>query len=271
MLIGFNLEGDKFSLEYAKKRLKLLNRVCDFLEVPVYRFIDEISLKIRSEPLRKFLDLTSSYNFKFTAHARDNLWFERDKLKEIELTIEVARLIGAKKVVFHPRFLDEVPPNLESDVRICVENPRTLNSLTVFKLVKSLGYGFVLDIPHHFLFFADHKLDIKEAYAVLKDFDPDHLHLSNTFLREEKTLEAVIYVLKGQPKKAFKKLIGDFHLPLWYGDIDYRKVLRNLKLPDTLLLEINSTNYELLGLKVERSYRKEVIYLKYLLAKLKKL
>ncbi len=278
ILFGFDVEGTKFSKEYVEEKFEILQGKVKLLEIPVYRFFSS-PLEINRELLQWFLDLSQSYSFEFTAHAEDRLSFilpyppdEREK-KRAELEMGLAEKIGAKKIVFH-QLVEKGIPLLEShenfNVRLTLENTSNVNPFVVQQTARKLGLGFTLDVSHTFLYAAEHEME-DEVYDWFKRFDPEHLHISNTYYEAPSLIESVLFLLKGDPASAFTKLRGDFHLPLNYGHIDFKLVFKDLKIPRTIIMEINTTNYEMLmrsaGKKhsIERGYEEDVKFLRSIL------
>ena len=268
MLFGFDIEGSRFSLEYVENKLSILENLVSLLEVPVYVFIKDG--KINQELLKKFLEITSSYKFKFTAHADDELsfispihkpWSE----KLIEKNITVAEKINALKINFHQFYYHGKAPQINSSIRILIENnpktdPRKINSL-----VEENEIGFTLDIPHMFLYYAEKGISPDKCYSLLKELFPEHLHISNTYFKHNSLIDSIFYLLKMDFSSAFVKLRGDFHLPLFTGHISYKKVFAKLKIPETVILEISTRNYELIiseknGNGMEKGYKEDVKY-----------
>ncbi len=277
-LYGFDIEGSKFSKEYVERKFEVLNKKVNILEVPVYRFIKPPD-KIDNQLLNWFIDLASSYDLRFTAHADDNINFvvdyevdEKDK-ERVMAQIKVAEKIDAMKIVFHQKIDEGDPVFKDPDklpVRITIENVPSTSPFRVQEIAQKYGFGFTLDIPHMFLYGVNIGKE-KEVYEWIKHLEPDHLHISNTYFRQSSLTTSLVSLLKGDLMSAFVKLRGDFHLPLTTGHINYRKVFERLKVPDTIIMEISTTNYEMLmkslrrKSKVEKGYEEDIRYLKKLL------
>ncbi len=281
MYYGFDVEGPKFSLEYVKKKFDYLYGRVNLMEIPTYVFIKRN--KIDRELLKYFIDLASSYSFKFTAHADDFLnvvapfqLFSHEK-KRIRLNIRIAEKIGAMKIVFHQRYSDgEIDPKIlrriyESDVIFTLENVREINPFEVKQTVEKYDFGMTLDIAHMCLYYMDNGISLEKCYSDIKKFSPAHLHIGNTYLNAGSFLESLWHLIKGDLSGAFTSLRGDYHLPLRYGHINFRKVFRELNIPDTIIMEISSSNYSLLmksfgkKSKIERGYDDDIRMLKELL------
>ena len=278
---GFDIEGRRFSLEYIKRRFEHLHKKVDLFEIPVYRFISGTT--VNEELLKEFMELAASYDFKFTAHASDDLelttGFKPDEyyVKRVRANLDVAERIGAEKIVFHHRTKQGNPINVESNVFLCIENTSEIDPFLTERVAKENRFGFVLDIPHLFLYYAFNKLNLKDCYNAVAELVPDHLHISNTYFEEESILTSLIYLLRGDINSVFVKLIGDFHLPLHTGHINYTRIFKKLRVPETVIMEISSRNYKLLmkgWLKMskksedeleKRGYLEDVKYLKRLL------
>ncbi len=287
MLYGFDVEGPKFSLEYVKEKFDYLNKKANLMEIPVYVFIKRN--KIDSELLKYFLDLSSSYDFKFTAHADDFLnvyapfkLFSHEKKRAL-LNIKIAEKIGAKKIVFHQKHPEgEIDQKIlrriyETNVVVTFENTREINPFYVKQTTEKYDIGMTLDISHMFLYYVDNGLKISNAYSDIKYFEPEHLHIGNTYLGTGNILDSFWHIFKGDFSAAFTNLRGDYHLPLRYGHIDFRKVFRNLKIPETIIMEISTTNYSLLMKtigkkdKIEKGYEDDIKMLKSLIKMKEKL
>ncbi len=278
---GFDIEARQFSMEYIRKRFEYLDKKVDLLEIPVYKFAAHG--KVDAQLLKEFLDISASYNFHFTAHASDDLElitaFEPDDhyIKRVKINIEIAERIGAEKIVFHHKTRQGVPLKPESNILLCIENGSELDPFLTEMMARENGYGFVLDIPHMFLHYVFNKKPEKDCYDDIPKLVADHLHISNTYFKQESLLDSVIYLLKGDINSAFVRLIGDFHLPLTTGHIDYWRVFKKFKVPETVIMEISSRNYELLKSStflpkkssedlVKKGYLEDVRYFKKLLA-----
>jgi sugar phosphate isomerase/epimerase len=274
MLFGFDIEGAKFSMEYVKAKFEYLHKKVELLEVPVYVFIRRT--QINEKLLKEFLDIPACYDFKFTAHADNGLEIvtpyelSEYEIKKLQANIDVAEKINALKIVFHQWLPEGKLANVKSSIPICLENISSMHPRVVEKLARDNEVGFTLDIPHMFLYFVNNKLDIRKCYEDIAKLEPDHLHISNTYFKQSSFVDSMIYLLKGDFASAFVRLVGDFHLPLPIGHINYKKVFRHLKLPETVIMEICTTNYELLirsfrkG-KVEKGYDEDIRYFKKLL------
>jgi sugar phosphate isomerase/epimerase len=280
MLYGFDIEDTRFSIEYVKEKFEILYKKVNLFEVPVHVFIKD-KTNIDNVLLNQFLDITSSYNFKFTAHAahepdiiKSNQNNNND-IKEIEANLKVAEKINALKITFHQNILEGHVIKLNTPVEVCIENLQRQDPITVQSLAKSNNLGFTLDIPHMFLYHAYNNLGFKRCYEILKYLEPDHLHISNTYFKSGIFFDTIIHLIKGDFKSAFMKSVADFHLPLFTGHIDYKKVFKQLRLPDTVIMEICSINYELFmrstGSSVKNGYIKDVEYFKKLCKKIKKI
>ncbi len=274
---GFDIEGSKFSLEYVKQKFECLQKKVNLFEVPVYAFIK--NFKIDKFLLKEFIDLSTSFDFKFTAHAEDSLEFfvsdpkSKYEVKKIRLNLKVAELIEAEKLVVHQKFLGGVPiinKKKKYEPLIVVENTPSLNPLHLYQYCQYYNVGFTLDIPHAFLYYAE-KNEFSLPYKELPKITPDHLHVSNTYFKTPSMLDYVKCILKGDFASAFVKLRGDFHLPLPYGHIDYKKLFLKLKIPNTIIMEISTSNYLLLmrgktlEVKISKGYNEDIKYLKKLL------
>jgi sugar phosphate isomerase/epimerase len=132
-----------------------------------------------------------------------------------------------------------------------------------------------------FLHYIFNKKSLKDCYNAIPELVPDHLHISNTYFKQESLLASLMYLLRGDTSSAFVKLIGDFHLPLYIGHINYNRIFRKLKVPETVIMEISSRNYELLMRRklnrrksseelVKKGYLGDVRYFKKLLKTKKK-
>jgi sugar phosphate isomerase/epimerase len=193
-------------------------------------------------------------------------------ITRIQLNIDVAEKIDAAKIVFHQRGVSGVFPRIEASIDICVENTSELNPFMAEELARTNDLCFTLDVPHMFLYYVQNDESTRRCYEDISRLTPDHLHISNTYFEQGSLLGSIIHLLKGDTSSAFVRLVGDFHLPLHTGHINYRKVFRKLKLPGTIIMEISSTNYELLmrsGLKrknpedvIKRGYREDINYFK---------
>ncbi len=282
LLFGFDLEGRLFSLEYAKKRFEYLHKKVDLLEVPVYKFIRY--REIDTQLLREFIDLASSYDFKFTAHAEDSIElmpaFTPDEyyVKKIQLNLDVAEKIDAIKIVFHQRGMNGVLPKMSSSLDICLENTPELDPFKAEELARENDLHFTLDVPHMFLHYVHTNKDVRNCYEDLSRLRPDHLHISNTYFEHGSVLSSIFHLLRGDISSAFVKLVGDFHLPLHTGHINYKKVFRKLRLPNTVIMEISTPNYELLmrsGRRhrskidvIKRGYEEDIRYFKKLVKRI---
>ena len=272
MLYGFDIEDTRFSLDYVREKFEMLSKKVTLFEVPVHVFIKE-GTSIDKELLDKFLDIASSYNFKFTAHAAHEpeiITRDSHRIKEIKTNIEVAEKINALKITFHQHASEGEAIKLNTSVKICIENLQHLDPITVQTLAKSNGLGFTLDVPHAFLYHARNRLGFKRCYDVLKYLEPDHLHVSNTYFKCGMFFDTIVHLLKGDAKSAFMKSVGDFHLPLFTGHIDYRKVFSSIKFPDTVIMEICSVNYELFtrSKSAREGYLRDVEYFEKLVQKI---
>ncbi len=274
---GFDVEGSKFSMDYVKQKFECLHKKVNLLEIPVYVFIK--NFKIDKELLKEFLDFSQSFDFKFTAHAEDSLEFfvsdpkSKYEVKKMNLNLKVAESIEAIKLVVHQKFLGGKPiieKKRRQGPEIVVENTPSLNPVHLYQYCQYYNVGFTLDVPHAFLYYAE-KNEFALPYEELPNIKADHLHLSNTYFKTPSMLEYARCILKGDFRSAFVKLRGDFHLPLPYGHIDYKKLFPKLKIPDTIIMEISTSNYLLMmrgknpEAKITKGYSEDIKYLKKLL------
>lgn len=279
MLFGFDIEGARFSLDYVKEKFNILENIVTLLEVPVYVFIK--NGKINTALLKGFLDISSSYNFKFTAHADDSLSFISPLHKPwtkklIQINIKVAEKIGALKINFHQFYYSGKPVKVITSIPVTIENNTKTDPLKIEALAKENGIGFTLDIPHMFIYYAEKNMSLENCYLLLKEFSPEHLHISNTYFKHNSLIDSIFYLVRRDFSSAFVKLRGDFHLPLFTGHINYHKVFKLLKIPETVIMEISTKNYELIldsrnENGVEKGYKEDVKYFLKLLKERRKL
>lgn len=264
--VGFNSgsnDGELMSLEADLKRLADMGVDCVELALTSIDLI--AGGRIIPERLERLVALTSQFDFRYTVHGLvSSNFMDPDtlphQLAAAKALVEVCDRIDARILVQHGGCLraDQWHQRAEADVRerealtelgefcrpygvrIAFENIFTTEPgqyrqtpAEVAETVKAVNHPNVvalIDFSHAYLEATLKGLDFREEIAAMAPVT-GHLHVHDSF---------------GRPQAFYKPFfvqentamgIGDLHMPLGWGDIDWDGIFADLTfLPDTVLM-----------------------------------
>jgi len=263
---GFNSgsdDGELFSLEADLRRLADIG--VDTVELGLTS-IDLISGgRILAERLQRLAAITSQFDFRYTVHGLvssnfmdpDTLDFQMQAAKAL---VEVCDRIDARIQVQHGGALraDQLHHRAEADirerealtelgdfarpygVRIAFENIFTTElgqyrqtPAEVAETVKAVNHPNVvalIDFSHAYIESTYKGLNFREQIAAMAPVT-GHLHVHDSFGRPQAFYKAF------HPQENTAMGIGDLHMPLGWGDIDWDSIFAELRfLPDTVMM-----------------------------------
>jgi sugar phosphate isomerase/epimerase len=264
--VGFNagsIDGELDSLEADLHRLAAIG--VDTVELGLTS-IDLISGgRIVEERARRLADLTGRFRFRYTAHGlvSSNLMDPatvRYQLDAAKALVEVCDRIGARVLVQHGGHVraDQVHDRVQADirerealvelaefarpygVRIALENIFTTDfgqyrqtPAEIAQTVRAVNHPnlvALIDFSHAYIESSFRGLDFREQIRAMAPVT-GHLHVHDSFGRPQGHYQPY------HPQEATALGIGDLHLPLGWGDIDWDDILAELDfLPDTVLM-----------------------------------
>jgi len=263
---GFNTgsdDGELFSLEADLRRLADLG--VDTVELGITS-VDLISGgRILPQRLERLLAITSQFDFRYTVHGLvssnfmdpDTLAFQMQAAKAL---VEVCNRIGSGILVQHGGALraDQLHQRAEADirerealtelgnfaqphgVRIAFENIFTTEPgqyrqtpAEVAETVKAVNHPNVvalIDFSHAYIESTYKGLDFRQQIAAMAPVT-GHLHVHDSFGRPQAFYKAF------HPQENTAMGIGDLHMPLGWGDIDWDSIFAELDfLPNTVMM-----------------------------------
>ncbi|MDB5614298.1 MAG: Xylose isomerase-like barrel [Devosia sp.] len=263
---GFNSgsdDGELFSLEADLRRLADIG--VDTVELGLTS-VDLISGgRILPERLQRLVTITSQFDFRYTVHGLvssnfmdpDTLDFQMQAAKAL---VEVCDRIDARVQVQHGGALraDQVHQRAEADirerealtelgdfarpygVRIAFENIFTTElgqyrqtPAEVAETVKAVNHPNVvalIDFSHAYIESTYKGLDFRQQIAAMAPV-AGHLHVHDSFGRPQAFYKAF------HPQENAAMGIGDLHMPLGWGDIDWDSIFAELRfLPETVMM-----------------------------------
>ena len=263
---GFNSgsdDGELFSLEADLRRLADIG--VDTVELALTG-IDLISGgRIIPERLERLIAVTEQFDFRYTVHGLvssnfmdpDTLAYQMAAAKAL---VEVCDRIDARILVQHGGCLraDQIHQRAEADirerealtelgdfarpygVRIALENIFTTElgqyrqtPAEVAETVKAVNHPNVvalIDFSHAYIESTYKGLDFRAQIAAMAPVT-GHLHVHDSFGRPQGFYKPFF------PQENTAMGVGDLHLPLGWGDIDWDGIFAELEfLPDTVLM-----------------------------------
>ena len=263
---GFNSgsdDGELFSLEADLRRLADIG--VDTVELGLTS-IDLISGgRILAERLQRLAAITSQFDFRYTVHGLvssnfmdpDTLDFQMQAAKAL---VEVCDRIDARIQVQHGGALraDQLHHRAEADirerealtelgdfarpygVRIAFENIFTTEPgqyrqtpAEIAETVKAVNHSNVvalIDFSHAYIESTYKGLNFREQIAAMAPVT-GHLHVHDSFGRPQAFYKAF------HPQENTAMGIGDLHMPLGWGDIDWDSIFAELHfLPGTVMM-----------------------------------
>ena len=263
---GFNSgsdDGELFSLEADLRRLADIG--VDTVELGLTS-IDLISGgRILPERLQRLVAITSQFDFRYTVHGLvssnfmdpDTLDFQMQAAKAL---VEVCDRIDARIQVQHGGALraDQLHERAGADirerealtelgdfarpygVRIAFENIFTTEPgqyrqtpAEIAETVKAVNHSNVvalIDFSHAYIESTYKGLDFRQQIAAMAPVT-GHLHVHDSFGRPQAFYKAF------HPQENTAMGIGDLHMPLGWGDIDWDDIFAELQfLPETVMM-----------------------------------
>ena len=263
---GFNSgssDGELFSLEADLRRLADMG--VDTVELGLTGIDLIAGGRVIPERLERLLAITSQFSFRYTVHGLvssnfmdpDTLPFQMAAAKAL---VEVCDRIDARVLVQHGGSLraDQLHQRAQADirerealhelgefarphgVRIAFENIFTTElgqyrqtPAEVAETVKAVNHPNVvalIDFSHAYIESTYKGLDFREQIAAMAPVT-GHLHVHDSFGRPQAFYKAF------HPQENTAMGIGDLHMPLGWGDIDWDWIFAELDfLPDTVLM-----------------------------------
>ncbi|GLQ54035.1 TIM barrel protein [Devosia nitrariae] len=264
--VGFNSgsnDGELLSLEADLKRLADMGVDCVELALTSIDLV--AGGRIIPERLERLVALTSQFDFRYTVHGLvSSNFMDPDtlpyQLAAAKALVEVCDRIGARILVQHGGCLraDQWHQRAEADVRerealtelgefcrpygvrIAFENIFTTEPgqyrqtpAQVAETVKAVNHPNVvalIDFSHAYLEATLRGLDFRAEIAAMAPVT-GHLHVHDSFGRPQAHYKPFFV----QENSAMG--IGDLHMPLGWGDIDWDSIFADLTfLPDTVLM-----------------------------------
>lgn len=231
--------------------------------------------RVIAERAGRLAALTGQFGFRYTVHGLVSSNFMdpgtwRYQIDVARALIEVCERIGARIIVQHGGFLrpDQIADRAGADarerealhevaefakpygVRIALENIFTTEPgqyrqtpSEIAETVKAVGHPnlvALIDFSHAYIEATYRGLDFRSELRAMAPVT-GHLHVHDSFGRPQGFYQGF------HPQEATALGIGDLHLPLGWGDIDWDDIFSELTfLPDTVLL-----------MEIERRYRNE--------------
>jgi sugar phosphate isomerase/epimerase len=263
---GFNSgsdDGELFSLEADLRRLADIG--VDTVELGLTG-IDLISGgRILPQRLERLIAITSQFDFRYTVHGLVSSNFMDPDTAQFQMAaakalVEVCDRIDARILVQHGGALraDQIHQRAEADirerealtelgdfarpygVRIAFENIFTTEPgqyrqtpAEVAETVKAVNHPNVvalIDFSHAYIESTYKGLNFREQIAAMAPVS-GHLHVHDSFGRPQAFYKAF------HPQENTAMGIGDLHMPLGWGDIDWDSIFAELEfLPDTIMM-----------------------------------
>jgi sugar phosphate isomerase/epimerase len=263
---GFNSgsdDGELFSLEADLRRLAEIG--VDTVELGLTGIDLIAGGRIIPERLERLVAITSQFSFRYTVHGLvssnfmdpDTLHFQMQAAKAL---VEVCDRIDARILVQHGGNLraDQLHQRAQADVRerealhelgefarpygvrIAFENIFTTEPgqyrqtpAEIAETVKAVNHPNVvglIDFSHAYTESTYKGLNFREQIAAMAPVT-GHLHVHDSFGRPQAFYKAF------HPQENTAMGIGDLHMPLGWGDIDWDGIFSELDfLPDTVLM-----------------------------------
>lgn len=263
---GFNSgsdDGELFSLEADLRRLADIG--VDTVELGVTGIDLIAGGRIIPERLERLVAVTEQFDFRYTVHGLvSSNFMDPDtldyQLEAAEALVEVCDRIDARILVQHGGALraDQIHQRAEADirerealtelgdfakpygVRIALENIFTTEPgqyrqtpAEVAETVKAVNHPNVvalIDFSHAYIESTYKGLNFREQIAAMAPVT-GHLHVHDSFGRPQGFYKPFF------PQENTAMGIGDLHMPLGWGDIDWDSIFAELSfLPDTVLM-----------------------------------
>jgi sugar phosphate isomerase/epimerase len=263
---GFNsgsVDGELFSLEADLRRLADMG--VDTVELGLTGIDLIAGGRVIPERLERLIAVTSQFSFRYTVHGLvssnfmdpDTLPFQMQAAKAL---VEVCDRIDARVLVQHGGSLraDQLHQRAQADmrerealcelgefarpygVRIAFENIFTTElgqyrqtPAEVAETVKAVNHPNVvalIDFSHAYIESTYKGLNFREQIAAMAPVT-GHLHVHDSFGRPQAFYKAF------HPQENTAMGIGDLHMPLGWGDIDWDSIFAELDLlPGTVLM-----------------------------------
>lgn len=231
--------------------------------------------RIIPERAERLVDITSQFDFRYTVHGLVSSNFmdpvtQRYQLEAAKALVEVCDRVNARVLVQHGGCLraDQIAERAGADererealvelgdfarpygVRIALENIFTTElgqyrqtPSQVAETVKAVNHSQIvalIDFSHAYIESTHRGLDFFDEIAAMAPV-AGHLHVHDSFGRPQGFYKPF------HPQENTAMGIGDLHMPLGWGDIDWNRIFSELTfLPDTVLM-----------MEVGRRYRAE--------------
>lgn len=228
--------------------------------------------RIIEERARRLVALTGQFPFRYTVHGLVSSNFMdpgtcRYQMQAAKALVEICDRIGSGILVQHSGCLraEQLAERADADkrerealfelvefcspygVRIALENIFTTSigqyrqtPAEVAQTVKTIGHPnlvALIDFSHAYIESTFRGLDFREQLRAMAPV-AGHLHLHDSFGRPQAFYEAY------HPQENTAMGIGDLHLPLGWGDMDWEGIFSELSfLPDTVLMMEISSRY----------------------------
>jgi sugar phosphate isomerase/epimerase len=228
--------------------------------------------RIIEERARRLVALTGQFPFRYTVHGLVSSNFMdpgtcRYQMQAAKALVEICDKIGSGILVQHSGCLraEQLAERADADkrerealfelvefcspygVRIALENIFTTSigqyrqtPAEVAQTVKTIGHPnlvALIDFSHAYIESTFRGLDFREQLRAMAPV-AGHLHLHDSFGRPQAFYEAY------HPQENTAMGIGDLHLPLGWGDMDWDGIFSELSfLPDTVLMMEISSRY----------------------------
>ena len=263
---GFNTasdDGELFSLEADLKRLAEMG--VDTVELGLTGIDLIAGGRIIPERLQRLVAITSQFDFRYTVHGLvssnfmdpDTVQYQMDAAKAL---VEVCDRIDARILVQHGGHLraDQLHQRATADllernclselgdfarpygVRVAFENIFTTEPgqyrqtpMQIAETIKAVNHPNIvalIDFSHAYIESTYKGLDFREQIAAMAPVT-GHLHVHDSFGRPQGFYKPF------HPQENTAMGIGDLHMPLGWGNIDWDGIFAELTfLPDTILM-----------------------------------
>lgn len=263
---GFNAGSDDGELASLESDLKALADIgCDTVEIGITSLDLIAGGRIIEERAERFVKLAKQFDFRYTVHGLVSSNFmdpitQRYQIDAAKALAVVCDRIGAGILVQHGGALrpGQIFDRAEADarerealfelgefckpygVRIALENIFSTEPgqyrqtpAEVAETVKAVGHDNVvalIDFSHAYIESTYRGLDFREQLRAMAPV-AGHLHVHDSFGRPQGFYEAY------HPQENTALGIGDLHMPLGWGDIDWESIFSELTfLPGTVLM-----------------------------------
>ena len=263
---GFNVGSDDGELHSLESDLRALADIgCDTVELGVTSLDLVAGGRIIQDRADRLVALTKQFDFRYTVHGLVSSNFMDPatcgfQLQAAKALVEVCNRLGAGILVQHGGELrpSQIFDRAEADkrerealfelaefarphgVRIALENIFSTEPgqyrqtpAEIAATVKAVGHEHLvalIDFSHAYIESAYRGLDFREQLRAMAPI-AGHLHVHDSFGRPEG------FYVPYHPQESTALGIGDLHMPLGWGDIDWESIFSELTfLPGTVLM-----------------------------------